>query len=61
VLIALKKKRVDSSSVRQKPHLAQVLERLPCGKTEEGSGKKGGEFEVGESKKAVDLSTLKTD
>jgi len=39
----------------------QVLERAWCGKTEEGSGKKGGEFAVGESKKADDLSTIKTD
>jgi hypothetical protein len=38
----------------------QALRRSECGKTEEGSGKKGGEFAVGESKKAVDLSTLKS-
>jgi hypothetical protein len=39
-------KRVDSSSVSQKACPALVFERGLCGKTEEGSGKKGGGFSI---------------
>jgi hypothetical protein len=47
---------VDTFSVRQKPHLAEVLAGWECGKTEEGSGKKGSEFLNGKSRMARRLS-----
>ena len=44
-------KSVDSSSVSQKPCPALGFEGSGCGKTEEGSGKKGSDFWGRESKK----------
>jgi hypothetical protein len=54
-------KRVDSSSVSQKPCPALVFKGWGCGKTEEGSGKKGDGLWSVESKKAADLSTFKNE
>jgi hypothetical protein len=42
-------KRVDSSSVSEKPCPELVFEGPQCGKTEEGSGKRGGGLSKGKA------------
>ncbi|MGA9642427.1 MAG: hypothetical protein WBQ72_13610 [Terriglobales bacterium] len=58
-LEAAGRKRVDSSSVRENGRLAGGLADYECGKTEEGSGKKGGEFFKETSRKMAGTSRAK--